>query len=191
LGAVITNIVSFFIIISTAATLYKYGIRINDAGDAAVALQPLAGQLAQFLFAFGLFVASMLGAFILPVATAYAICEAFGWEDGFDSDWSRGKAFYSIIFVTIFLPVLVVLIPNISLVDIMILSQDINGILLPFILIFVLKIINDKSIMGEYTNKFWSNLVAWITVIGIIIATVILVASSFFGLGGNLGLILL
>lgn len=180
LGAFITDIVSFFIIISTAATLYKYGIHINDAGDAAAALEPLAGHLAQFLFAFGLFVASMLGAFILPTATAYAICEAFGWEDGFDTDWSRGKYFYSIILITIILPCLVVLIPKISLVSIMVLSQDINGILLPFVLMFVLKIINDKSIMGEYTNKFWSNLVSWITIIGIIIATVVLVASSFF-----------
>ncbi len=181
-GAFITDIVSFFIIISTAATLYKYGIRINDAGDAAAALEPLAGHLAQFLFAFGLFVASMLGAFILPTATAYAICEAFGWEDGFDTDWSRGKYFYSIILITIILPCLVVLIPKISLVSIMVLSQDINGILLPFVLLFVLKIINDKSIMGEYTNGFWSNLISWITIIGIIVATVILVASSFFGL---------
>jgi len=181
-GAFITDIVSFFIIISTAATLYKYGIRINDAGDAAAALEPLAGHLAQFLFAFGLFVASMLGAFILPTATAYAICEAFGWEDGFDTDWSRGKYFYSIILITIILPCLVVLIPKISLVSIMVLSQDINGILLPFVLLFVLKIINDKSIMGEYTNGFWSNLIAWITIIGIILATVVLVASSFFGM---------
>jgi len=180
MGAFITDIVSFFIIISTAATLYKYGIRINDAGDAAAALEPLAGHLAQFLFAFGLFVASMLGAFILPTATAYAICEAFGWEDGFDTDWSRGKYFYSIILITIILPCLVVLIPKISLVSIMVLSQDINGILLPFVLLFVLKIINDKSIMGEYTNGFWSNLIAWITIIGIILATVVLVASSFF-----------
>ncbi|PIZ75142.1 Mn transporter [Candidatus Peregrinibacteria bacterium CG_4_10_14_0_2_um_filter_38_24] len=179
-GAFITNVVSFFIIISTAATLYKYGIRITDAGDAAAALEPLAGHLAQFLFAFGLFVASMLGAFILPTATAYAICEAFGWEDGFDTDWSRGKYFYSIILITIILPCLVVLIPGISLVNIMILSQDINGILLPFVLLFVLKIINDKSIMGEYTNGFWSNLVAWVTIIGIIVATVVLVISSFF-----------
>lgn len=180
MGSLITNIVSFFIIISTAATLYKAGIHINDAGDAAAALEPLAGHLAQFLFAFGLFVASMLGAFILPAATAYAICEAFGWEDGFDTDWNRGKYFYSIILITIILPCLVVLIPKISLVSVMVLSQDINGILLPFVLLFVLKIINDKSIMGEYTNGFWSNLIAWITIIGIILATVVLVVSSFF-----------
>ncbi|MFA7685961.1 MAG: divalent metal cation transporter [Candidatus Gracilibacteria bacterium] len=181
LGAFITDIVSFFIIISTAATLYKHGIRINDAADAAQALRPLAGDMAQFLFAFGLFSASMLGAFILPTATAYAICEAFGWEDGFNTNWKTGKIFYSIILICIIVPALVVLIPKISLVKIMILSQDMNGILLPFILIFVLKIINNKEIMGEYVNKWWSNIIAWITVIGIIGATVVLVGASIMG----------
>jgi len=181
-GAFITDIVSFFIIVSTAATLYKHGIRINDAADAAQALRPLAGDLAQFLFAFGLFVASMLGAFILPTATAYAICEAFGWEAGFDTTWENGKVFYSIILLTIFLPAAIVLIPGVSLIKIMIWSQDINGILLPFILIFVMKIINNKRIMGEYTNKPVGNIIAWLTIIGIILATVALVVTSFMGM---------
>lgn len=180
-GAFITDIVSFFIIIGTAATLYKHGIHIESAADAAQALRPLAGDLAQFLFAFGLFIASMLGAFILPTATAYAICEAFGWETGFDTTWENGKIFYSIILLTIFAPALLVLIPSISLIKIMILSQDINGILLPFILLFVLKIINDKRIMGEHTNKPIGNMIAWLTIIGIIAATVALVVSSFMG----------
>lgn len=180
-GAFITDIVSFFIIISTAATLYKYGIRINDAGDAAIALRPLAGNLAQFLFAFGLFSASMLGAFILPSATAYAFCEAFGWESGFDTTWESGKAFYGIILLMIIAPALVVLLPKISLVKIMVLSQDVNGILLPFILIFVMKIINNKKLMGEYTNKPIGNIIAWATIIGIIAVTVVLVASSVLG----------
>lgn len=182
-GAFLTNIVSFFIIISTAATLYKYGIRINDAGDAALALKPLAGDLAHFLFAFGLFSASMLGAFILPTATAYAICEAFGWEDGFNTNWKTGKIFYSIIMISIFIPAALVLIPGLSMVKIMVLSQDINGILLPFILIFVLKIINNKKIMGEHVNKPIGNIIAWVTVLGIIAATVVLVVSSVIGIG--------
>lgn len=181
-GAFITDIVGFFIIIGTAATLYKHGIRISDAADAAQALRPLAGDLARFLFSFGLFVASMLGAFILPTATAYAICEAFGWESGFDTTWENGKIFYSIIFLMIFLPAAIVLIPKISLITIMILSQDINGILLPFILIFVMKIINNKRIMGEYTNKPIGNIIAWATIIGIIAATVALVVSSVLGM---------
>lgn len=180
-GAFLTDVVSFFIIISTAATLYKYGIDIHDAKDAALALEPLAGKFAQGLFAFGLFSASMLGAFILPVATSYALCEAFGWEYGFNTTWKNGKAFYSIILFTIIAPSLLVLIPNVPLVKIMILSQDVNGILLPVILIFVMLIINNKKIMGEYTNKPIGNTIAWLTIIGIIGATAVLVVSSLLG----------
>jgi Mn2+/Fe2+ NRAMP family transporter len=183
-GAFITNIVSFFIIICAAATLFQANISITDAKDAAIALEPLAGHFAQVLFAFGLFSASMLGAFILPAATAYAFCEAFGWEYGFNTTWETGKAFYSIIMLSIVVPVLIVLVPNIPLVKIMLLSQDINGILLPIILIFVMKIINDKNVMGEYTNRPISNIIAWLTIVGIITATVILVLSSFFGFNG-------
>ncbi len=180
-GAFLTNIVSFFIIISTAATLYKVGVRITDAKDAADALRPLAGNLAQFLFAFGLFSASMLGAFILPTATAYAVCEAFGWESGVNTKWKDAKIFYSLILASIIIPATLVLIPKVSLIKIMIWSQDINGILLPIILIFVMKIINDKRIMGEHTNKPIGNIIAWLTIIGIIAATAVLVVSSILG----------
>ncbi|MBU0546053.1 divalent metal cation transporter [Patescibacteria group bacterium] len=180
-GAFLTDIVSFFIIISTAATLYKHGIHITSARDAALALQPLAGNFAQLLFAFGLFCASMLGAFILPTATSYAICEAFGWESGFNTTWKNGKVFYSIILMTIFIPAVIVLIPGVSMVKIMILSQDVNGMLLPFILIFVMKIINDKRIMGEYTNKPIGNIIAWLTIVGILAATVVLLVTSLLG----------
>ncbi len=182
IGALITNVVSFFIIISTAATLYAHGITITSASDAAIALRPLAGHLAELLFSFGLFCASMLGAFILPVATSYALCEAFGWESGFDTNWKTGKIFYSIILFTIFIPAAVVLIPKISLIKIMMLSQDINGILLPFILIFVMLIVNNKRIMGEYTNKPVGNIIGWATIIGIIAASVALVVFSIVGL---------
>lgn len=178
-GAFITNIVSFFIIISTATVFFKHGLTIADAKDAAVGLAPLAGRFAQALFAFGLFSASMLGAFILPVATAYAVCEAFGWEYGFNTNWQTGSIFYSIILFSIIVPVLLVLIPKISLLKVMIFSQDINGILLPFILIFVMRIINSKKIMGAYTNHLIGNIIAWLTIIGIILATVVLVISSF------------
>ncbi|MEK7644254.1 MAG: divalent metal cation transporter [Patescibacteria group bacterium] len=178
IGALITNVVSFFIIISTAATLYKHGIHITDAKDAALALRPLAGDLAQFLFGFGLFSASILGAFILPTATAYALCEAFGWESGFNTNWKNGKIFYSIILSVIAIPATVVLLPNISLIKVMVWSQDINGILLPFILIFVMLIINNKRIMGEHTNKLASNIVGGVTILGIIAATVVLLGYS-------------
>ncbi len=179
IGAFITNIVSFFIIISTAYTLYKTGVHIADAKDVALALKPLAGNFATILFGFGLFVASMLGAFILPTATSYAICEAFGWEYGFNKKWEEARIFYSIILVSIAIPAVLVLLPGLPLIKVMLLSQDINGILLPIILIFVLKIINDKEIMGEHVNKPIGNIISWLTVSGIIAATVALVVSSF------------
>lgn len=180
LGAFLTNIVSFFIIVSTAATLYKYGIKIEDAKDAALALKPLAGHFAEILFAFGLFSSSMLGAFILPTTTAYAICEAFGWEYGFNTKWKEAKAFYSIILLSLVTAGAIVLLPRLPLVKVMLFSQDINGILLPVILIFVMIIINDKKIMGQYVNQRSGNIIAWLTVIGIIILTILLLWFSFF-----------
>jgi len=182
LGSVFTIVIGFFIILSTAATLHAAGIKITDAKDAALALKPLAGNFAQLLFAFGLFTGSMLGAFILPVATAYATCQAFGWEYGFDTDWKHGKYFYTTILLTIALPALFVLIPGIPLFRVMLLTQSINGILLPIILIFVMKIINNKEIMGNYVNKPLSNIIAWLTVGGLILCTALLVATTFFGM---------
>lgn len=181
IGAFITDIVSFFIILSTASTLFVHGIDVASAKDAALALVPFAGQFAQILFAFGLFSASMLGAFILPVATAYAICEAFGWEYGFNSTWKDARAFYSIILFSIAVPSMLLLIPKIPLIKVMLISQDMNGILLPVILIFVMLIVNNKKIMGEHTNKPIGNIIAWLTIVGIIIATISLVGASFFG----------
>ncbi len=180
-GALLTNAISFFIIISTAATLYPLGIRIEGAVDAARALEPLAGHLAQVLFAGGLFAASMLGAFILPVTTAYALCEAFGWEAGFDTTWKNGKVFYSIILLFIILPSLLVLIPGISLFKLILLAQNVNGILLVFILLFVMKLVNNKRLMGEYVNKPFSNIIAWATIACLIILSLLLVGSSLFG----------
>lgn len=181
LGAFITNIVSFFIIVSTAATLYKFGIQVVDAKDAALALEPLVGHLAQSLFAFGLFSASMLGAFILPTTTSYALCEAFGWESGFNTTWKNGRTFYSIILGCIAIPAVAVLLPKLSLIKIMIFSQDINGILLPLILIFVMKIINNRRIMGEHVNSRMSNIISWATILFIMAATIALVVSSILG----------
>jgi len=179
IGAFITNIVSFFIIISTATVLYKNGIVISDARDAALALKPLAGHFAEILFAFGLFSSSMLGAFILPTTTAYALSEAFGWEYGFNTTLKQAKAFYSIILVSILIPAFLVLLPKISLIKVMILSQDVNGILLPVILIFVMIIINDRKIMGKYTNGWIGNFISLATVLGIIVSTILLILFSF------------
>lgn len=173
-GAFLTDVISFFIIVTTANTLFTHGIHITDARDAALALEPLVGRFAEVLFAFGLFSASLLGAFILPTATAYACCEAFGWESGFNTTWKTGKVFYSIILICIVIPSLIVLLPGISLIKIMLWSQDINGILLPIILIYVLKIINTKEVMGKYANTRTVNIIAIATIVFIISASLAL-----------------
>lgn len=179
-GAFITDFVAFFIIITTAATLYKAGISIQTASDAAMALKPLAGEYASQLFAIGLFGASLLGAHILPLSTAYAVTEAFGFENGLDKKFSEASVFYGLIAFLIITGSAIVLIPGLPLVRIMLISQEINGILLPVILIYMLKLTNDKEIMGEYVNSGFFNVIAWITVVFIIILTVILLVMPFF-----------
>ncbi|MBI5023081.1 MAG: divalent metal cation transporter [Candidatus Magasanikbacteria bacterium] len=179
-GAIITNLVSFFIIVTTANVLFKYGLTITSASDAALALRPLVGQFAQFLFAFGLFSASMLGALILPVATAYAICEAFGWESGFNLNWSRGRIFYSLIILSIVIPSAIVLLPGVNLMFLMLMSQAINGMLLPIILIYLMRLMNDKELLGKHVNCVIVNTVAGITAVGLIAASIILIVVSFF-----------
>lgn len=182
-GAFLTDVISFFIIVTTANTLFVQGIRITSAADAALALEPLVGHFAEILFSFGLFSASMLGAFILPVATAYPICEALGWEWGFNRKWHEAKEFYCLILLTIALPAFLVLLPGVSLFKVMLISQDLNGILLPIILIYLMKIVNDSSIMGKYVNKPIFNVIAWVTIIALIILTMLLVFFSFFPSG--------
>ncbi len=179
-GAFLTDVISFFIIVTAAATIFKHGLNVESAADAAVALRPLAGHFAQILFAFGLFVASMLGAFILPTATAYATCEAFGWESGFDLNWTKGKTFYSLIIISIVLPALIVLLPKINLLSVMLFSQAINGILLPIILIYLMKLINDKELMGPHVNNRGINFIAWLTIGGLVATSLILFFASFF-----------
>jgi NRAMP (natural resistance-associated macrophage protein)-like metal ion transporter len=179
-GAFLTNIITFFIIVTTANTLFKNGIHIQSAYDAGLSLKPIAGQLAQELFAFGLFAASMLGAFILPTATSYAICEAFGWESGFDRTWREAKKFYGIILFSIFFSVLIVLIPKIPLIKIMVAAQSLNGILLPVILIYLLRLINKKELMGKYTNSLLMNIISWATIISIVVVTFLLFTFGFW-----------
>lgn len=181
-GSFFTDFIAFFIIICTAATLFVSGIEINSAKDAALALRPLAGRYAELLFVLGFFNASLLAAFILPLSTSYAVCEAFGWESGVDKSFADAPLFISIYTFSILAGVLIVLIPRISLISIMLISQDVNGILLPVILIFMLLIINDKSVMGSYTNKPWFNVVAWATVVVVIALTLALLIFSLFPL---------
>jgi NRAMP (natural resistance-associated macrophage protein)-like metal ion transporter len=178
LGGTITIAVDFFIVIACAATLYKHGILVNTAQDAAKALEPFAGSAAAFLFGFGLLNVSILAAAILPLATAYAICEAFGFESGLDQKLADAPIFNGLLTFFIFVPAAVAVIPRLPLVRVMVLTQDVNGVLLPIILIYVLKIINDRSVMGDHVNGAAYNTIAWAFSIVLIALTVILVLST-------------
>jgi NRAMP (natural resistance-associated macrophage protein)-like metal ion transporter len=178
LGAVVTDGIDFFIVVACAATLYKHGILVNTAQDAAKALEPLAGRAAALLFGFGLLNVSILAAGILPLATAYAICEAFGFESGLDQKFADAPIFNGLLTFFVFVPAAVAVIPHLPLVKVMLLSQDVNGILLPIILIYVLKIVNDRSVMGDHVNGPVYNTLAWAFSVGLILLTVVLVAST-------------
>ncbi|MBI4838478.1 MAG: Nramp family divalent metal transporter [Nitrospirae bacterium] len=170
-GCFITDIIAFFIIITCATTLFPHGIRITDAHEAALALKPFAGQYASTLFAVSLANASILGAIVVPLATAYYICEAMGWEAGVDKTFKDAPHFMWIYTTLIVISSLLVLIPGAPLILLMILSSLLNGLLLPFVLVFALRLVNDKKIMGEYTNTRSHNLISWGTVIVIIALT--------------------
>jgi NRAMP (natural resistance-associated macrophage protein)-like metal ion transporter len=180
MGAVVTDVVALFIIVACAATIYATGGDIETADQAAAALVPLAGQFASSLFAFGLLNASVLAAAILPLATAYAICEAFGFESGVNRSFREAPVFHGLFTFAIVLGAVVALIPNLPLLTIMVLAQDVNGILLPLILIFVLVIVNDRGIMGDHANSRRHNLVAGVTTAVLILLSLMLVVSSFF-----------
>jgi Mn2+/Fe2+ NRAMP family transporter len=183
-GAVSANIVAWFIIMTTATVLYPAGIKVTDAAQAALALAPLAGRFATVLFAVGLFGASALAAAVLPLTAAYAICEAFGWEAGVNRSWSEAPEFNAIFTFVIFVGAAVILLPGIDLIAIMIFSQVINGVLLPFLLIFMMVLINDRRIMGAHTNGRVFNVVAWITIVVVLALSAVLVGMTVLGFGG-------
>ena len=183
-GAVITDLVDYFIVLACAATLFAAGKVVTTAADAAQALSPLAGPAAEWLYGIGLLNVSILGAFILPLTTAYAICEAFGFESGVDRSFREAPVFNGIITAFIAIPALIMMLPEVPLVPILVLSQDVNGVLLPVILIYVLKIINDRRVMGDHVNGPVYNVVAWAFSVVLIGLSVILVASSFPGVFG-------
>jgi len=179
-GCIATIVVAFFIIVSCAATLHVNGIQIGEAKDAAMALKPLAGILASEVFAFGLFVASIFSAAILPLATAFYVCEAFGFEAGIDKKFSEAPQFYTLFTLIILVGVVIILIPNAPLIAITIWTQVLNAILLPIVLICMMIIVNKTEIMEGYTNNKFQNIVGWSTSIILIILSGILL---FFGSG--------
>lgn len=179
IGCIMAGVVVFFIIVACAATLHPAGIRIETAADAALALKPLAGRYCSFLFAFGLFNASIFAATVLPLAVAYYVCEGLGWEAGINKTFSEAPQFYGLFTATILIGMGVVLIPDFPLFKMMVLSQVVNGIVLPFILIFMVLLINRRDVMGEFTNgKLWNG-VSWFTIAAVIALTLFMAFKIF------------
>jgi Mn2+/Fe2+ NRAMP family transporter len=185
-GSLFAVIVASFIMIACAATLHANGVRIESAKDAALALGPLAGRYASTLFAFGLLNASIFSAAILPLSTAYVVCEAFGWEAGVNHGWRDAPIFFTVYTALIILGAAVILLPIQSLVKTMMASQTLNGMLLPIILIVMLRLINEKRLMGRFVNGRVFNILAWIMVVVLILLTMILILVTLFSgfLGG-------
>ncbi|MCE7697444.1 MAG: divalent metal cation transporter, partial [Methanobacterium paludis] len=174
LGAIVVNIVAFFIVLACAATIFTNGIQVNNVADVSNALAPLAGQYASILFAFGFLNASLFAASILPLSTAYYVCESLGFEAGVSKGFKEAPVFHGLYLGLIVLAVIIIMLPNVPLLSILYLSQVANGMLLPFVLILMLLIINDRNIMGEHVNSKLFNLIA--------IATVVIVMSLSIGL---------
>jgi NRAMP (natural resistance-associated macrophage protein)-like metal ion transporter len=183
-GCITTDVVAFFIIVACAVTLNVHHVAIRDAADAARSLEPLAGRYASLLFAFGLLNASLFSAAILPLATVYYVCEAFGWEAGINKKWGEAKSFYGMYTVMVVLGAGTVLWPHLPLITVMFVSQVVNGVLLPFVLIFMLILINRKELMGDQVNGPVFNVIAWTSSAVMIVLTLALVATS---LGLKLG----
>lgn len=182
-GCIFTDVVAWFIIVACAATLFVHGFKnINTGADAAQALRPLAGDYAYLLFALGLLNASVFAASILPLSTAYAVCEGLGFEAGVDKNFGEAPVFYWLYTLLLAAGAGVILIPNIPLIKISILSQVVNGMVLPFVLIFMLLLINKRELMGKFTNSKIFNVIGWATTIVLIVMTVMY---AFFTRGGG------
>jgi Mn2+/Fe2+ NRAMP family transporter len=179
MGSVMVHIIAFFIILVCSETLFKHGIRIETAKDAALSLAPLAGKYCSYLFAFGLVNASLFAASILPLSTTYLICEGLGWEVGIDKKFVEAPQFYGFYSLMIFLGAGIILYPNLPLIPIMYFSQVVNGMVLPFVLIFMLLLINDKKLMMDHTNGPVFNAIAWVTSIVMISLTILLLIQTF------------
>ena len=179
IGTIAAVAIIYFIIVTCAATLFKSGIRIEDAKDAALALKPIAGEYCFALFAFGLVNASLFASSVIPLSTAFSVCEGLGWESGVNKTFKEAPHFYGLYTAIIIISAGAVLFPQFPLLKIMIFSQVINGILLPFILIFMLLLINKNDLMGEYKNGRVFNIISWITAVILIGLTITLLVSIF------------
>ncbi|MDP2167118.1 MAG: Nramp family divalent metal transporter [Thermodesulfovibrionales bacterium] len=182
-GCLITDIIAFFIIVTCAATLFPAGIRITDASEAALALRPFAGDYAFLIFGLSLANASLLGAIVVPIATAYFICEAMGWERGVSKTFKEAPQFMWIYTLMIGISALIVLLPGAPLIGLMVASSVLNGVLLPFVLIYALSLVNNRRLMGDYVNPKSYNYITWGTVVVIIALSAVIVVSTVMKLG--------
>jgi Mn2+ and Fe2+ transporters of the NRAMP family len=173
-GCVMTDIVASFIVVACAVTLFTAGVQVETAADAALSLTPLVGPYATWLFAVGLFNASLFAACVLPLSTAYYICEGMGWELGVDKDFREAPQFFWLFTLLIAVSAGIILLPGAPLIAIMYISQVVNGAVLPFVLIFMQILINDRRLMGEYVNGPVFNLIAWATIVIVLALTVVM-----------------
>jgi NRAMP (natural resistance-associated macrophage protein)-like metal ion transporter len=179
-GTIFSDAIAFFIIVSTAAALFKYGIHVETAADAARALKPLAGPYAEILFAIGLFGASMLAAGVLPLATAYSISEAFGFDKGVSSSFREAPIFLGVFTFLVALGALIAIMPGLPLIRVLIVTQVINAMLLPVILIAILRLVNNRELMGSYVNGPLYNFAAWLTALVVSALSILLIIATLF-----------
>jgi NRAMP (natural resistance-associated macrophage protein)-like metal ion transporter len=180
-GSIWTNVIAVFIVVCTAATIFAAGGRIETAADAAQGLRPIAGDFAELLFAIGLFGASVLAATIMPISTAFVICEAFGWESGVGKRFSDARAFFGIYTFVLFFGALVVLIPGLNLQGVIVGSQNLQGLLLPVVLVFLVFLVNDRVLMGRHSNGRGGNLLAWAAVGLVVLLDAVLLGVTALG----------
>jgi NRAMP (natural resistance-associated macrophage protein)-like metal ion transporter len=183
LGAILTGLNGFFIVIVAGAVLFPHHVIVNSAADAAQALGPLAGDQAKLLFGIGLFGASLLAATVMPLSTSYAICEAFGWEAGISKDFREAPVFMGLFTLLLVIGALVVLSPSVPLIPLILVSQNVNGLLLPIVLVFILKLAADRSLMGEQANSRVSQVIGVGTAVGASALSIALVAVTLLGAG--------
>jgi Mn2+/Fe2+ NRAMP family transporter len=184
IGSLFANTVAILIIVATGATLYVRGITIDNAADAARALEPVAGPAARLLFGIGLLGASLLAAGVLPLATAYGLSEAFGFERGLGRTWRDAPVFLGIFAGMIAFGVLVTLIPGLPLVQVLLFTQLINAVALPILLVSILRLVNDPNVMGEYRNGIAYNIIAWTTAIVVGLLSLVLLVNTLLGFVG-------
>ncbi|HEX6729102.1 MAG TPA: Nramp family divalent metal transporter, partial [Pyrinomonadaceae bacterium] len=179
IGTIFAILIVFFIIVSTAATLHRADIRIDSAADAARALRPLAGRYAETLFGIGLFGASMMAAGVLPLATAYSISEALGYEKGVSRSFREAPIFLGIFTFLVAVGAAIAVIPNLPLIRVLLVTQVINGLLLPIVLIAIMKLVNNRELMGSHVNGPLYNIAAWLTVIVVTTLSVLYIVITF------------